>query len=77
MLDLLDLLWDLTVGRRFKPGPLVIHARDRGSHVELTLENRGKRKIKIAATQAHDDRNRRHFPDTDLPSLTRIAPGQT
>lgn len=75
MSELFELLWDMTIGRWLKPGPLAVRAHDRGSQVELTLENQGTRKLKVAAVQVHDAAGKRHFPDTDLVPLTRIEPG--
>lgn len=77
MEDLLHALLDLLSLGRLKRGPLLVRAQAHGAHLELTLENQGRRKLQFAALQAHDKEGRRHFPETSLPSLTTIPPGET
>jgi len=75
--DLLHALFDLLSLGRLKRGPLLVRAQPHGTQLELTLENQGRRKLQFAALQAHDEEGRRHFPETSLPSLTTIPPGET
>jgi len=75
MSDLLDLLFDLFIGRFLKRGPLAVRGEIDGELLRLVLENRGKRAVAFAALEARGDSGT-HYPEVNLAVRTKIEPGR-
>jgi len=55
--------WLFTLfGLQSGKGPLIARVSARNERLELTIENRGKHKVRLAAVEARDGSQKRHFP---------------
>lgn len=62
------------LGLRSGEGPLAVRAERQGDWIEVTLENRGKSPIGLAAVQARDGGGRRIFPTPYQDEAERTLP---
>lgn len=76
MSELIDFIGDLLYGRSGRKAHLDIRAAVEGDRVTLTLENRGKGKLRFAGVQVRGGDGKRHFPETDLAAQTLLAAGE-
>jgi hypothetical protein len=51
------------LGLQTGKGPLAAHASVQGDRLEITLENRGKHELKLAAVEGRDGNQKRQYPE--------------